>query len=105
MTERDEHETSVKFRKWRKKNGGIIALFPEIPSDIHGYYNMSYEHVGQHGGADFSSVIARTVPATAEESADLKRELESIGYNLQAHQCQTAAMREACRRAAREVTK
>jgi hypothetical protein len=40
MIERDEHITAVVFRKWNQKNGGIIALFPGIPSDVnrHRYY-------------------------------------------------------------------
>ena len=31
----------------------VIALFPELPSDLYGDYCDAYEHVGQHGGADY----------------------------------------------------
>jgi hypothetical protein len=37
--------TPVVFRKW-KDSGTVIALFPELPSDIHGSYCVAYEHVG-----------------------------------------------------------
>lgn len=75
MTEQDEHQTAVVFRKWVKRNGGgIIALFPEIPCDAYRYYCLSYQHVGQFSGADYNGVIARTGPAIEEEYADLKKE-------------------------------
>lgn len=68
----------VVFRKW--KNGSVIALFPdEAWTDTQ---CASYEHVGQHGGADYSHVVRATKPATAQESASLAAELESIGYKL-----------------------
>jgi hypothetical protein len=97
MIELDTHKTAVVFRKWNQKNGsGIIALFPELPSDTYGYYVLSYEHIGQHGGADYQGVISRTVPATPEESSDLVKELESLGYNLAICKRQTAKIREKC---------
>ena len=61
-----ERTTLVVFRRWRD-NGDIIALFPEIPSDINGHFCEAYEHVGQHGGADCHGVIQATRPATGEE--------------------------------------
>jgi hypothetical protein len=73
-----EDPTLVVFRKWRDHYGGIIALFPE---DVDGGFCSSYEHVGQHGDASYSGVIRQTTPATPEEYADLKRELESAPYN------------------------
>jgi hypothetical protein len=66
------------FRKW--DNGDIIALFPDVPHNRS--YCLCYEHVGQHGGADYSGVFKCTAPATPEEYAPLKSELESIGYIL-----------------------
>ena len=39
----------VVFRRWRD-GAGVIALFPELPADMHGLCCDSYEHVGQHGG-------------------------------------------------------
>jgi hypothetical protein len=71
----------VVFRKW-KDGFGTIALFPEIPTDLYGRYCESYEHVGQHGGADFLGVIMNTRSASTEESADLAEELTNIGYCL-----------------------
>lgn len=71
----------VVFRKWRD-SGGVIALFPELPSDINGWFCDSYEHVGQHGGADYHGVVSHTVPATPDECAALSVELDRIGYRL-----------------------
>lgn len=71
----------VVFRRWRDCRS-IIALFPEIPTDLYGYYCEAYEHVGQHGGADFHGVIQATVPVKPEDAADLAEELTRIGYHL-----------------------
>ena len=71
----------VVFRKWNK-SGDIIALFPEIPADNQGVLCQSYEHVGQHGGADYAHVIDDTKPASRYEYANLLQELKMIGYEL-----------------------
>ena len=79
----NEDITRVMFRHWPKSQGaGIIALFPDIPSDPVGRYCLSYEHVGQHGGADYHGMIGSTRPATPGEYEPLRQELESIGYDL-----------------------
>jgi hypothetical protein len=77
--------TPVVFRAWRngKGNGeGIIALFPrDTWRDSRGVLVcQSFEHVGQHGGADYSHVIRATRPAQPQEFAALKRELEGVPY-------------------------
>ena len=78
-----EPKTPVVFRKWHEDNGGdVIALFPTIPSDIHGRYCEAYEHVGQHGGANYNAVIANTSPAKPDEYESLAKELTARGYNL-----------------------
>jgi hypothetical protein len=71
----------VVFRRW-KDIYEVIALFPEIPTDIHGWYCNSYEHIGQHGGADYCGVVMQTQPARPEEFASLARELTLIGYAI-----------------------
>ena len=71
----------VVFRRWRD-SGSVIALFPEIPADIQGRYCVSYEHIGQHGAADYNGVILATTPVNPREYADLAEELRRIGYNL-----------------------
>ena len=77
----DKDITAVIFRKWRNlKGGGILALFPGV--DEARELCSSYEHVGQHGIADYLHCIARTTPATPAEHAELKAELEGLGYNL-----------------------
>ena len=62
------------------KGGEVIALFPYEIADKHGNI-VSYMHIGQHGVSS-PLLIADTVPAKPEEYADLKKELESIGYVL-----------------------
>jgi hypothetical protein len=72
--------TKVVFRAWT--NGDILALFPELPATNDGYTCQSYEHVGQHGAADYHGCLHQTRPATDAEYAELKAELERIGYVL-----------------------
>jgi len=77
-----ESTTVVVFRKWRDKSvigDGVIALFPEI-DDGRGMCS-SFEHVGQHGAADYDGVISRTRAADPAEYAALKAELEAAPYN------------------------
>ena len=92
----------VVFRKW-KDSFGVIALFPEIPTDLYGRYCESYEHVGQHGGADYQGVIMNTRPANVEESADLEEELRIIGYDLRAIKKASQLHHERRRRLARHL--
>jgi hypothetical protein len=77
--EKDTELTQVVFRFWK---GEVIALFPYIIDNAKGHV-MSYMHVGQHGGADYSGIIRDSRPATPSEMLPLYQELESIGYNLQ----------------------
>lgn len=68
----------VIFRKLEK--GDIIALFPQFPGNVAGTFCRSYQHIGQHGAADYGWVIEISEPATEEEYADLLQELRDIGY-------------------------
>lgn len=81
MSDDSTRITLVVFRRWRD-NGDIIALFPELPADYQGRYCDAYEHVGQHGGADYQGVMQATRPVSLEDAADLILELERIGYVL-----------------------
>jgi hypothetical protein len=73
--------TEVVFRVWPKSEGGdVIALFPY--DHAHDYYCTGYQHIGQHGAADFHGVVSRTRLAKPAEYVALKSELESIGYCL-----------------------
>lgn len=69
-------KTKVIFRKF--KDGDVFALFPEIPGTYDPYTCLSYMHVGQHGSTSVD-VVDRTKPASPEEYADLKAELENYG--------------------------
>jgi hypothetical protein len=80
---KDNKITDVIFRKWPKSQGGdIIALFPGIPTDKYGFLCSSYQHIGQHGGADYQHVVSATRPATATEFYPLAEELTGLGYRL-----------------------
>lgn len=74
--------TKVLFRKWNS-SGEIIALFPAIPGNTMNKSTtcLCYEHVGQHGSACLD-LSPHTTTAKPHEYADLKRELEAIGYSL-----------------------
>jgi hypothetical protein len=90
------------FRRW-KDSGDVIALFPAIPADIDGRYCLSYEHVGQHGAADFHGVVRRTLPATSKQCAGLARELRQIGYDLKPIQRASSRNHEKRRREAERI--
>jgi hypothetical protein len=98
----NEDQTLVIFRRWRD-SGDMIALFPEIPADNHGWYCLSYEHVGQHGAADFYGVVQATSPATLKEAAALAEELTGIGYKLKPIKRASQIAHEWRREAARAV--
>ena len=91
--EQDEFETLVVFRKYKPAHKDkysecapydILALFPEVSgSCIDESICECYQHVGQHGQANYYYCVHElTTPATPEEYEDLKKELESIGYKL-----------------------
>jgi len=69
------------FRKWKTGDQGVIALFPDLPWNRQGQVT-SYEHIGQHGAADYPGVVRQTVPASRAEAASLRRELRGRGYRL-----------------------
>jgi hypothetical protein len=76
----NEIETiKVVFRTF-KEDGSVIALFPEVEWDKQGNCS-SYMRIGQHGAANYNSVISITRPS-GPEFKSLAKELESIGYNL-----------------------
>ncbi|MEK6832717.1 MAG: hypothetical protein AABY32_01605 [Nanoarchaeota archaeon] len=77
----NDYKTVVVFRKL-KDSGDILALFPQEYSDITGNLCSSFEHVGGHGGADYSHCIKQTLPCNPAEYEDTKNELEKIGYDL-----------------------
>jgi hypothetical protein len=79
LKDRSSDITTVVFRKFPE--GDVIALFPEIQANFNRCDCQSYQHIGQHGPASYS-LVDRTKLASADEYADLKAELETIGYLL-----------------------
>jgi len=84
----DSEPTVVLFRVWRAAPKTVIALFPYELGTMDPATCQSYEHMGQHGPANPVLVIGATRPATPEEYADLRRELERppYGYRLTVRQ-------------------
>lgn len=72
--------TPVVFRWW---TGSVIALFPGTDADGTGRYCDSYQHIGQHSGADYHNIVRNSRPAKPAEYRVLKRELESAPYHYQ----------------------
>ncbi len=67
----------VIFRTYRQ-GGDVIAILLDAPANPG--YVMCYQHVGQHGEGQYFAIMAQTRPATVEEYAPLKRELEGVPY-------------------------
>ena len=73
-------KTAVVFRTY-KKDGDVIALFPELPAGSSRWYCLSYQSVGQHGPAS-CYIDPATRPSTKKEVETLSSELRKIGYDL-----------------------
>ena len=72
--------TPVIFRKDHPAGGGdVFALFPTIEGSPG--HCTCYQHVGQHGSADYNRCIYTSTLATPEEYADLLAELVDYGYD------------------------
>jgi hypothetical protein len=90
----DNPATIVIFRVDRGIRGSVFALMPESPADEKGLRCTSYEHVGQHGAADYLHCIAISRPATLAEYNDLLAELTRIGYRVVIRRRATYAMHQ-----------
>ena len=89
-----DDRTDVIFRKFTTGDREVIALFPRLPGTRDPMTCMTYMHMGQHCPTDYLSVIQATRPATPEEYASLKRELERLpdgGYRIKVRKCATSA--------------
>lgn len=74
-------KTKTIFRKF--KTGEIIALFPEELGDNKPHLTcLSYMNIGRHSAASVD-LVRETLPASAREYADLKKELNRIGYEVE----------------------
>jgi hypothetical protein len=77
----------VKFLIEKDSKDEVFAFFPYTHArhERHPNYNMVFEcysHVGQHSACDVG-YASECKPAGPRKYADLKKELESIGYNLE----------------------
>lgn len=80
MTETETTPERVIFRVY--KEGDIIAIFPRMLGDNDPDTCGSYQHIGQHGACSPRQIIHATKNATPAQAAELKAELERIGYTL-----------------------
>ncbi len=76
--EKDTEKTKVIFRYIGRE---VVALFPDEKNERNGLI-MSYMHIGQHGEAS-TEWIKDGRKVSEKKYADLYKELESIGYNLE----------------------
>lgn len=83
----DTEHTITMLRRWRGKNGAVLALFPMIPGTYKIGEVTCYQHIGQHGSADLSHVVSGTVPVDADhaDARELLAELRGIGYLPDVH--------------------
>jgi len=82
VTEGDEPLTKVQFLVKQIDADGNTELFAYFPEEEYNdKYKWGYSHNGQHS-AVHPEYAAESRPATPEEYADLKVELEGQGYNL-----------------------
>ena len=79
---REIETVRVVFRVWKADPRSVVALFPDIPFDHRGQFVTCYEHIGQHGSAEYAYVISATRPAKPSEYRALLSELKSIGYDV-----------------------
>ncbi|MDG1950058.1 MAG: hypothetical protein P8J32_04580 [bacterium] len=79
----DNQITDVVFRVETKGDfkGDVFAMLPHEVADRNGHVTC-YQHIGQHSQADYAANIAASRPATKEEYAPLKAEMEGLGYNF-----------------------
>lgn len=82
-------QTPVVFRVFPE--GDAIALFPADAGGSSYGDCTCYQHVGQHGTADYQHVIGITRPARPEEYADLLAELRQVGYTPKVYRRQQPA--------------
>ncbi len=78
-------KTKVKFLVHEEETAedDVFAYFPEEDFNFKKAYSKTvYSHVGQHSSCS-PEYAAKSRNATPEEYADLRAELESIGYELE----------------------
>ncbi len=76
-----EAETVVLFRKSIDEYSDVTAVFPFEEAIRNEPFMGCYAHVGQHGSCHLDWVTEKTRPATPDEYANLKKELESAPFN------------------------
>lgn len=81
--EKDTEVTKVIFRK--EDDGEILAVFPALIAQPHSNYCSCYAHVGQHSSMMVDYFYNTKPVHNPAEYADLKVELESLGYNLKVY--------------------
>ena len=95
-------KVTVIFRKDKDGAKDCFALFPELPTDIHGRFATAFQHVGQHCAADYHGCVANSKPAKPDEYAELHSELVGRGYDMIIRRRASPAMHDQRRRLAAE---
>lgn len=66
----------------RKRNGEIIAVFPEIPVDITGELCEGFSSLDKKVTVDYKQLRYHSKLATKDEYKELYETLSCLGYNL-----------------------
>jgi len=98
-----EPKDPVVIRVWKTDPDDIFALFPTHPADNFGHFCSCYQHVGQHGSANYYGCITKSRPATRREATPLLRELRRIGYRLRVIKRASLQMHQQRHKASKEV--
>jgi hypothetical protein len=82
MTQKKSGDVLPVIFKLETNPRNVLAVFPTVPGTNSPYTCLCYAHFGQHASCD-QTYAATLKPAKPNEYADLKRELEQIGYHLE----------------------
>jgi hypothetical protein len=96
------NKVTVIFRKDKDGAKACFALFPELASDLYGNFCTAYQCIGQHCAADYFGCVANSRPAMPDEYAELRKELEGRGYELNIRRRASPAMHDKRRKLAAE---
>ena len=85
----DKYKTDIIFRVDTSKDfaGTVFAIFPHHVC-THSGLVTTYQHVGQHSGGDYQRCLKMSRQATKKEYSALRKEMRSLGYNINVRQRQ-----------------
>ena len=86
-------DTTIVIFRWERE-GGVFALFPELPADNHGFYATCYQHIGQHCAADYYGCIAKVARPSPASTVTYSTNLKAVATTLIIRHRATPVMHE-----------